>query len=137
MRDQKLPRVASVFGCLLAMLAVSTSGCGEAPKIERVRVPKPAALPADDRMLAAIVPVEGQGWFFKMSGSGKAVEAELPKFQALLESLTISGGKLKWTKPEGWSEKPGSEMRAATFKIGGADSKLECSVITLPSDDPK
>ncbi len=137
MRDQKLPRVASVFGTLLAMLVVSAIGCGDAPKIERGRVLKPATLPADDRMLAAIVPVEGKGWFFKMSGSGKVVLNESPKFQALLESLRVSDGKLKWTAPEGWSEKPGSEMRAATFKIGQADEQLECTVIALPAEDPK
>lgn len=137
MRDQKLPRAASVFGCLLAMLFVSASGCGEAPKIERVRVAKPAVMPADDRMLAAIVPVGGKGYFFKISGSGAAVSAAMPKFQELLESLTITGDRLKWKKPEGWSERPGTEMREATFKLGNAELELECSVIAFPATDPK
>jgi hypothetical protein len=90
----------------------------------------------DGRMLAAVVPAGGQGWFFKISGADAAVAAEVDSFATLLKTLKIEGGKPVWTTPEGWAETPGSGMRAATFSMGDASEKLECSVIALPADNP-
>jgi len=90
----------------------------------------------DGRMLAAIVPAGGQGWFFKISGIDAAVAGQVEKFEQLLKTLKIEGGKPVWKTPDGWQEETGSGMRAATFTIDDPSEKLECSVISLPNDDP-
>ena len=87
-------------------------------------------------MLAAVVPAGGQGWFFKISGADADVAHEVDRFATLLKTLKIKDGKPVWTTPEGWTETPGSGMRAATFTMGTAAEKLECSVIALPAEDP-
>jgi hypothetical protein len=88
------------------------------------------------RMLAAIVPVGKAGWFFKIQGDDKLVAAEEANFVALISSLQIKAGKVAWQTPKEWHELAGSGMREATFLIGEGDSRLECSVIDLPTDDP-
>jgi hypothetical protein len=140
---------------------VIVGGCTEAPEITRRLVPKPstaasdvpdvptasAAAPdrpaaatssekVDGRMLAAIVPAGGQGWFFKISGVEAAVVGQVEKFESLLKTLKIADGKPVWKTPEGWTEQGGSGMRAATFTMGDPAEKVECSVIALPNDAP-
>lgn len=134
LRFPHLPTGAGLF--LLCLVSALLFGCSEQPQIQRALVPKPPKIVAEDRMLAAIVPAGKKGWFFKLQGKSAAVTVELPKFQALLQSLEVDGDKVTWSKPAGWDEEPGSGMRAATFKIGQGDAKLECTVISLPADDP-
>ena len=142
-------------------MLVIVGGCTEAPEITRRLVPKPstaasdvpdvptasAAAPdrpaaatssekVDGRMLAAIVPAGGQGWFFKISGVEAAVVGQVEKFESLLKTLKLADGKPVWKTPEGWTEQGGSGMRAATFVIGDPAEKVECSVIALPNDAP-
>lgn len=145
------PMLASVA------LMIFAGGCTEAPEITRRFVPKPStassdapAVPiaserpaapkstekVDGRMLAAIVPAGGQGWFFKISDVDAAVVGQVKNFETLLKTLKIEGGKPVWKTPEGWTEQGKSGMRAETFAIGSGDSKTECSVIALPNDDP-
>ena len=140
-----------------AALMIFAGGCTEAPEITRRFVPKPStassdapAVPTaserpaapkstekvDGRMLAAIVPAGGQGWFFKISDVDAAVVGQVKNFESLLKTLKIEGGKPVWKTPEGWTEQGKSGMRAETFAIGSGDSKTECSVIALPNDDP-
>ncbi|MGZ0162335.1 MAG: hypothetical protein ACKVII_00380 [Planctomycetales bacterium] len=151
---------AGPFFVAAAML-VFAAGCTEEPEITRRLVAKPstpasdapevptasASIPdrpaapgpsekVDGRMLAAIVPAGGQGWFFKISGVESAVVGQVEKFESLLKTLKIAAGKPVWKTPEGWTEQRGSGMRAATFVIGDPAEKLECSVIALPNDDP-
>ena len=109
------------------------TGCEQEPVITRTKVPKPPVVVASDRMLAAIVPAQGRGWFIKLSGDKDAIEKQQPAFTEMLSTLTVSGEKLNWKVPAGWSEKPGNEMRAATLVAG--DSKLECAISFLPADD--
>jgi len=140
-----------------AALLLSAGGCTEAPEITRRFVPKPSTVSSDapavptaserppapkstekvdGRMLAAIVPAGGQGWFFKISDIDVAVVGQVKNFESLLRTLKIEGGKPVWKTPEGWTEQGKSGMRAETFAIGSGASKTECSVIALPNDDP-
>jgi len=118
----------AVVACLLLALA---PGCAEPPAITKRTVRKPPK-PPRERILAAVVPIGRNGWFFKISGHSQAVAAQESSFQNLLNSLEIDGGKPAWKTPDGWVEEPGSGMRKATFKIQGDDRTLECSVIQLP-----
>ena len=56
-----------------------------------------------------------------------------------MEQVTSSapgpGAAARWTKPDGWSEQPVSEMRVGSFKVDGADSNsADVSVTAFPGD---
>ncbi len=97
-------------------------------------------LKADDgsetsnRIYAAIVPYQGQSWFFKMSGPFKTVQSQIPAFSALLRGISFGEsaprasaamepapgehlGDLAFTAPSGWVESKGSSIRIASFAI--------------------
>jgi hypothetical protein len=140
----------------VAVLACVACGCVDAPGVTRQKVPKQPTIevgstvaeadpdtaaagpsePVLGRMLAAIVPLGQKGWFFKIMGSSEAVANQQDNFNGLLRSVTVDGDRLAWKVPEGWSEQLGAGMRAATFRMGVGDTKLECSVIPLPAEDP-
>ena len=134
----------------LTALFLSSAGCEEppdiiervvpkppgesTPKLDTPAMPKPSDLKASERrILAAAVPLDGKGWFFKLDGRRTRVLVELPRFVSLLKSLKVSDGSLTWTAPEGWKATGRSGIREETFSI--ADN-LECSVIALGADDP-
>lgn len=138
---------------ILAGLSCVAFGCVEAPGVVKQRVPKQPTVQVDSssqaaaavptgpskqipgRMLAAIVPVGEKGWFFKIMGASEAVADQQDNFLGLLRSLTVADNQLAWKVPDGWTEQPGAGMRAATFRMGTGETKLECSVIALPADD--
>jgi hypothetical protein len=96
-------------------------------------------------MLAAIVPHGDTAWFFKLAGPADAVSKHGATFESLIKSVEFpesAGGKPRWSVPEGWQQKPGSQMRFATIVLpseaADADAKsasakpLEVSVTSLP-----
>lgn len=136
-------RVATIL-----LLATISIGCAEPFEVTRQRAPKAKSPPPGDRLLAAMVPTAKQAWFFKLSGKKELIEAQSDAFHELLKSLTMKDGEPVWKTPKGWTEEPGTGMRKATFVIatgekssraeeysgnGGVNSKLECTVIPLPS----
>jgi hypothetical protein len=156
----------SRFWMFAALTAAGVVGCQKSAEIVHYRVPKEqeVSLPIDeaapgespiensaadaksDRMLTAIVPHGDTAWFFKLSGPVEAVAKHADTFQSLIQSVSFpksAGGKPIWKLPEGWHEKPGSQMRFATLTLPaenttGAPSAessakpLEVSVTSLP-----
>ena len=143
------------FVLLLAGLGLATTmGCEKSEPIARYQVdkpppfvspqkanphdalgqpPRPAGEPTD-RMLGAIVPLGGQGWFFKLTGPKDAVAAQAEAFAALVKSIHFSAeGKPQWTLPAAWQEQPGNDLRYATLVIPGEGKPLEVSVTVLPN----
>jgi hypothetical protein len=103
------------------------------PRDAQGQPPQPAGEPTD-RMLGAIVPRGGQGWFFKLTGSKDVVAAQADTFAALVKSVHFSAeGKPQWTLPADWQERPGGDIRYATLVIPGEDKPLEVSVTVLPN----
>ena len=95
--------------------------------------PQPAGEPMD-RMLGAILPLGGQGWFFKLMGPKDTVAAQAEAFEALVKSVHFSAeGKPQWTLPAGWQQQPGNDLRFATLAIPGEGKPLEVSVTVLPN----
>jgi hypothetical protein len=95
---------------------------------------KPPTGEPTDRTLAAIVPLEPQGWFFKLTGPIDAVAAEEETFTEFLKSVKFGAdGKPTWTLPEGWQQQPGNQFRFATLVIPGDAKPLEVSVTALPN----
>ncbi len=140
----------------VALTAVAAIGCQKADEIAHYRVPKEqeVSLPSDapetaasespaentaadaktDRMLAAIVPHGDTAWFFKLSGPVEAVGKQADTFQSLIKSIGFpksGGGKPTWKLPEGWHEKPGSQMRFrdAHFTRRKCDGFPRCRII--------
>ncbi len=124
------------------VLLCSAAGCQKSEEIRTYEVPKAAkatpaqpAQSAPGRMLGGIILQGPQAWFFKMSGPDAQVQDQMEEFLALCKSIRFENGKPTWTLPDGWSEKPGSEMRFATLKVDDAKPPLETSVIVLPKGD--
>ncbi|MDQ8182453.1 hypothetical protein [Pelagicoccus sp. SDUM812005] len=89
---------------------------------------------SSNRVYAAVVPYQGQSWFFKMSGPYSTVQSQIPAFSAFLRGLrfgedaasanSIPGhnhgehlGDLAFTAPAGWVESPGNSIRIASYTI--------------------
>lgn len=92
-----------------------------------------AATPSPDstRIYAAIVPYDGQYWFFKMSGPFSTLQSQIPAFSSLLRGLRFGEeaakplaaespdhlGDLTFATPAGWIQSPGSSMRIASLAV--------------------
>lgn len=136
-----------------ALLVVSQSifaGCGESEQIRTYTVPKeakvevastpPAAAPtadvsaADageptDRMLTAILPVDGQAWFFKVVGPIGVIEKHEKELNDFFATLGVAAdGKPTWKLPEGWKEGGEKPMRLATLLMPTDEKPIEVAV---------
>ena len=132
------------------------TGCRDEEEIRRYKVDKPHVLqkinpgaskdragspnaPAGvpSRMLAAIVPHGKEAWFFKVTGPIPEVAKQTDAFKRLIQSVTFEGadGKPQWKTPEGWEQRPGSEMRFATLQIPSSGQPLELAVSSLAVRD--
>ena len=117
--------------CVLALTA-GLGGCHRQDQIERYQVSRDKP---PHRMLGAIVPRGERGWFFKLTGANEIVAKEADKFQAFIESIQFGEGdeaEPAWKLPEGWTQKPGEDMRFATIEIETDEQPLELTVIPLP-----
>jgi hypothetical protein len=86
-------------------------------------------------MFAAVVPDGKRAWFFKLVAPGKAAEGLRKPFDDFVASIELEDGKTPtWKLAEGWQEKPGDDMRAATIEIPQDGQPLELTVTTLPYD---
>jgi hypothetical protein len=130
----------------LVVVAALLAGCREEETITTQEVPRltprPRTFSAEeaaaslDHMLAAIVPHGEKGWFFKLVAPAPAAEELRKPFEEFIGSVQLgdAGGTPKWTLPEGWTEKPGGEMRAATIEVPHGGEKYELAVSSLPFD---
>jgi len=124
------------------------AGCGKEAEIRSYNVAKEAQTPAAEppkvaesatepthRMLGAILPAGDRAWFFKVVGPIAAVDKQAEAITAFFGSIQAApaAAKPEWKLPEGWTDKGGSGMRAATLVIPTDGEPLELSVIALPS----
>jgi hypothetical protein len=130
---------------LFATLSLLAPGCQKAEQIQSYNVPKeqkaervaadaPAAKPGEptDRMLAAILPTNGQAWFFKAVGPIPEIDKHEKEIKDFFSALTVGpDGKPAWKLPGGWKEEAGTGIRTATIVIPG-DKRLEITVNTTP-----
>ncbi|MFD2256095.1 hypothetical protein ACFSSA_05345 [Luteolibacter algae] len=111
---------------------------------------------ADDRegILAAILPLDSETWYFKFTGSTGQLKKSGGTFMEFLRTVRIVGEtaaaapappagptgptgppKIEVKAPDGWTVSQGSAMRAASFSIaGGKGASADVSVIPLPGD---
>lgn len=116
-------------------------GCGDNEQIRRYQVPheppkpsmaaqQPPAAVAPQRSLAAIVPHDGQAWFFKALGPAGQIQTIASDFERLLKSVSFSDGKPQWSLPVAWTQSAGNQFRYATLKAGPID--VAVSSLPLP-----
>ena len=139
-------RPGSLVTAIAVVVVVPLFGCGDDAQIRSYTVakeaeppaaasPSPPAAPgaATDRMLSAILPADGQAWFFKVVGPMAAVDKHADEITKFLSGIRLDeSGRARWTLPSGWKEDPPQAMRAATFWVPTDDKPLEISVTTLP-----
>ncbi len=138
---QRWPRLCLGLSALVCILAL---GCQQAEQIQTKVVPKEpkAEVVADakpgeptDRMLAAILPIGDQAWFFKVVGPIPEIGPHEQEIRDFFAGLGIgSDGRASWKVPAGWKEEAGNPMCAATIVIPG-DKRLEITVNALPWKD--
>jgi hypothetical protein len=98
---------------------------------------------AERSILAAIIPVDSEIWFFKLDSSTAALETARPAFMDLLKSVEIRSASMAETPnidlqaPARWVKHDGGEKRFASFRIpasGPSGIDGDASVISLPGD---
>ena len=88
------------------------------------------------RVLAAIIPVNEDTYFIKLTGRNDIVEAVEPEFRQMILKLEFPEVKkagdpsLKWETPKGWKEDRTKPNREATFTPPGM-SKPEITITKL------
>lgn len=104
--------------------------------------------PDAEGILAGILPLKDETWYFKFSGPVGVLRKSDVVFAEFLRSVRIAGSqksapapapsgmkKINVTPPEGWTASEGSAMRAASFSIAGPDgASADVSVIPIPGD---
>jgi hypothetical protein len=140
--------LAAVLGAVLL-----AAGCGESEQIRTYTIPKepkievaaapanpsatpptaeaPAATPgeATDRMLTAVLPIDGQAWFFKVVGQIAVIEQNEKKLDEFFATIGVAAdGKPTWKLPDGWKEGPAKPMRFATLLMPTDDKPLEVAI---------
>ncbi|MCL4204517.1 MAG: hypothetical protein KJ000_18685 [Pirellulaceae bacterium] len=83
------------------------------------------------RMLGAIIPNQGQAWFFKVNGAPDELVPHVSAFKDWLKTIRFDGGKPSWQLPGNWRQMPASGMRFATVRLGPEEDALELTVIPL------
>jgi len=126
------------------LVAVALIGCGESESITTYETKRTAAPPQRvdiekardglDHMLTAIVPQGKKAWFFKLVAPDDAIESLRKPFEEFVGSVKLGSDDARpsWTLPEGWEEKPGDAMRAATIEVPAGDRKLPLTISSLP-----
>ncbi len=135
-------RYRAMYRIWWAVGFVLASGCGQADPIRSYRVAKPPSVaeanhvePSKDRMLGAIIPRGPVAWFFKVTGSEKAVGGIADAFGGLIESVRFPEPKEappSWNLPSGWRQQGASGIRFATIQVDSGVAPLEITVTSLP-----
>lgn len=128
---------------LAAALLFCSAGCQPADEIRTYTVPKesaaastPAAPPAaatPSRMIAAMLEGDQRAWFFKVMGPVEPVEEAATAIKEFISSVEFDeeSSRPVWQTPDGWTERPASQMRLATLVIPTSGEPVELSVIGL------
>jgi hypothetical protein len=152
-RSQETLLFAELWRVSPFLLILFLAGCGESDQIRRYRAPKAAVVntPAEppaahspldtsspQRMLAAIIPIEGYAWFFRMNGDPEQLQPHIAAFKQWLQSIRFENDQPRWELPDQWRMKPASGMRFATILPDPQRDDVELTVIPLPIDgDPE
>lgn len=113
----------------LALAALLTFAACKKEEIQVYRLAKPADSGAAAAPAAPAAPA-GLPEGHPALGAGAAMGTLPPE----LAAAAASPSSLRWKTPGGWTEKPGSGMRRATFVVPGNAGPADLSVVSLPGD---
>ena len=131
-------------------MVILLAGCGKSDDIVRYTVARPPQsgsrgmadgqnapdiVEFPGQLLGAIVPEGEKTWFFKLTGPLETVKPQMEPFLKFVQSIRLTGKSPDWTLPDGWEQRPGTDMRLATLRIPTAGEPLEMKVIPLPTAD--
>lgn len=101
-------------------------------------------------ILAAVLPLASETWYFKFSGSSGILKKSSGTFMEFLRTVRVASSaaappppppgpaaakQIVLVAPEGWVASKGSAMRAASYSIPGPDgTSADVSVVPLPGD---
>ncbi|EMI53544.1 signal peptide protein [Rhodopirellula sallentina SM41] len=87
-------------------------------------------------MVAAILPQEGQAWFFKIMGRESAVDGVVDEFREFVEQIEFQDGEPVIGKlPENWKRGGERAMRFASIDINTPEQQLDLSISQLSRMD--
>lgn len=123
-------------GLLVATMMLATAmvaGCSDDAEIVQYTIDKrvPAELRNQKRMVGAIIPAEGNVWFFKLVGDKTQVTEVVPAVRQWISELKFADNQPQLTLPEGWINRGGSSMRFATVEIPSEPLPLELTISSL------
>src|SRR5439155_25499901 len=126
---------------------------GDATIVDLAGIPDNADPARDGRIIAAMVTTANATLFFKMRGNAELAEAQKGDFikwvaavcnaqtqtgppqMAAAPPQAVNAPRIKWKKPEGWTEVPPSTMRYASFRAPSEEGgKIDISIVTFPGD---
>jgi hypothetical protein len=104
--------------------------------------------PDAEGILAGILPLRTESWYFKFSGPVAVLQKNEGQFAEFLRSVRIPGSrksqpaaapsaakKINYTTPAGWTPSEGSSMRMVSYSIAGPDgSSADVSVVPIPGE---
>lgn len=149
MSNIRYPRTQAYLLGAATLASLFASGCYKTEPIRSYSAPKesapvakdaaapaaPAAAPGEptDRMIAAILPVAGQAYFFKVVGPIAAVDKHEKEINDFFAAVRVGDdGKPKWQALAGWKEGASNAMRLATLEIPSEGKPLEVAISALP-----
>ena len=112
------------------------TGCEKTPPVVTYTIPleaPPEFQSEQARMLAAMVPLTDQVWFFKVTGPESAVELIHDQLRQFVETVSFDGGQPKLEDlPDGW-RKSGqqTQFRFASINVDTPEKQLDISVSKL------
>jgi hypothetical protein len=105
----------------LAILLAALTGCRRESEIKVYRVSK--------------APLEETGPDQQAAMPANAPSPSMPGgMGAGTMARDSSGSKIKWTKPETWTDVPPSAMRYASFAAGANENKVDVSIVTFSGE---
>jgi hypothetical protein len=121
---------------LVAALGLVPAGCGTEEGVSRTQVPRatdtgPRGAPAADayRLLGLMVPADDPQWFFKYNGPIDEITKYEAGFDTLAATVSVSGGAVDFTPPEGWQKGPGRDGFVRVLAtVRPTDGKAEVTV---------
>lgn len=123
------------LGLLGVSFAVLMAGCGSPEPVAVYTVPTsipPQLRPGKERMLAAMVPVGDEAWFFKVTGPLDAMGGIESAYRQFVESVEFDGeGPDVAELPEGWRLGPKKPMRFASIDVETPSKQLDISISKL------
>lgn len=104
--------------------------------------------PAAEGILAGILTLKTESWYFKFSGPVAVLQKTEGRFAEFLRSVRVPGSrknspvnapsaqkKINYTTPAGWTPSEGSTLRIVSYSIAGPDgSTADVSVVPIPGE---